>query len=216
MKRTIAIGDIHGCAQALAALIDVLAPTSTDTLVLLGDYVDRGPDSRGVLEKLLDVQRQCSLVPLLGNHEIMMLSVLSGDMPALFWERYGGYETLLSYNGELTGVDASHWEFLRQCRRYFETDTHLFMHANYIADRESGRSTGRDAVLDACLVDRPTAAPVRKDGHRGPHPAVWRRHPGSRPSEVHRHLLFCRRLVDGPRDPHRPDLAGEAREEEVR
>jgi serine/threonine protein phosphatase 1 len=135
LKRTIAIGDIHGCAQALTALIDVLVPTSTDTLVLLGDYIDRGPDSRGVLEKLLDLQRQCSLVPLLGNHEIMMLSVLAGDMPALFWERYGGYETLLSYNGELTGVDASHWEFLRQCRRCFETDTHLFMHANYVADR---------------------------------------------------------------------------------
>ena len=136
MNRTIAIGDIHGCAQALATLLDMLAPTSTDTLVLLGDYVDRGPDSRRVLEKLLDLQRQCSLIPLLGNHEIMMLSVWSGDMPALFWERYGGYETLLSYDGELTRVDALHWEFLHQCRRYFETGTHLFMHANYIADRE--------------------------------------------------------------------------------
>ncbi len=136
MNRTIAIGDIHGCSQALAALIEVLAPTSTDTLVLLGDYVDRGPDSCGVLDQLLGLQQHCRLVPLLGNHEIMMMSVFSGEMPAVFWERYGGYETLLSYDGDLSLVDESHWEFLHQCRRYFETDTHLFMHANYVADRE--------------------------------------------------------------------------------
>ena len=136
MNRTIAIGDIHGCSQALAALIKALAPTSTDTLVLLGDYVDRGPDSCGVLDQLLDLQQHCRLVPLLGNHEVMMMSVFSGEMPAVFWERYGGYETLLSYHGDLSLVDESHWEFLHQCRRHFETDTHLFMHANYVADRE--------------------------------------------------------------------------------
>jgi serine/threonine protein phosphatase 1 len=136
LNRTIAIGDIHGCSQALAALIKAMAPTSTDTLVLLGDYVDRGPDSRGVLDQLLDLRQHCRLVPLLGNHEVMMMSVFTGEMPAVFWERYGGYETLLSYNGDLSLVDESHWEFLRQCRRHFETDTHLFMHANYVADRE--------------------------------------------------------------------------------
>jgi serine/threonine protein phosphatase 1 len=136
LNRTIAIGDIHGCSRALAALIEVVAPDQTDTLVLLGDYVDRGADSRGVLEQLLELQQSCRLVPLLGNHEVMMLGVLSGEMPAEFWQRYGGYETLLSYGGDLSCVDESHWEFLDQCRRYFATARHVFMHANYVADRE--------------------------------------------------------------------------------
>ncbi|MHB8955723.1 MAG: metallophosphoesterase family protein [Pirellulaceae bacterium] len=136
MTRTIAIGDIHGCSQALAALIDAVAPTASDTLVLLGDYVDRGPDSRGVLQMLLALEQQCSVVPLLGNHEVMMLSVRDGEMPSLFWQRFGGFETLQSYGGELAHVDASHWEFLSRCRQYLETDSHIFMHANYIADRD--------------------------------------------------------------------------------
>ena len=148
MKRTIAIGDIHGCSQALAVLLDMLAPTADDTMVLLGDYVDRGPDSHGVLEELIALQRRCYLVPLVGNHEIMMLAVWTGEMPAIFWERYGGFETLVSYNGSLHNVDALHWQFLRQCRRYHETDTHLFMHANYVADRDLADQPDADAVLD--------------------------------------------------------------------
>jgi serine/threonine protein phosphatase 1 len=136
LNRTIAIGDIHGCSQALAILLEAVAPTSDDTLVLLGDYVDRGPDSNGVLEELTALRNRCQLVPLLGNHEIMMLSVRNGDMPSVFWERYGGFETLVSYNGSLKGVSEHHWEFLRLCRRHHETETHIFMHANYIADRD--------------------------------------------------------------------------------
>lgn len=136
MNRTIAIGDIHGCSQALAVLLDAIAPTADDTLVLLGDYVDRGPDSHGVLEEIIGLQSRCRVVPLVGNHELMMLAVQDGQMPSIFWERYGGLETLVSYNGSLKGVRDAHWEFLRMCRRYHETDTHIFMHANYIADRD--------------------------------------------------------------------------------
>ncbi len=136
VNRTIAIGDIHGCSQALAVLLDAIAPTSDDTLVLLGDYVDRGPDSHGVIEELIALQSRCQVIPLVGNHELMMLAVQDEQMPSIFWERFGGLETLVSYNGSLTGVRDTHWEFLRTCRRYHETDTHLFMHANYIADRD--------------------------------------------------------------------------------
>ena len=134
MSRTIAIGDIHGCSKALAALIDAIAPNSSDLLVMLGDYVDRGPDSRGVLDLLLELQQQCRLLPLLGNHELMMLSVMAGEMDSSIWERYGGSETLGSYNWDLAHVGEAHRAFLGSCWRFFETDTHLFMHANYIAD----------------------------------------------------------------------------------
>jgi serine/threonine protein phosphatase 1 len=61
--RTIAIGDIHGCAAALAALVEVIRPGPDDTLVMLGDYIDRGPDSRGVLDQLIALAGRCQLVP---------------------------------------------------------------------------------------------------------------------------------------------------------
>jgi serine/threonine protein phosphatase 1 len=60
--RTVAIGDIHGCPDALTVLIDAVAPSPDDTVVLLGDYIDRGPDSRGVLVCLIDLARRCRLV----------------------------------------------------------------------------------------------------------------------------------------------------------
>jgi serine/threonine protein phosphatase 1 len=136
MSRTIAIGDIHGCALALRALLDAISPLDNDTILTLGDYVDRGPDSRGVVDQLLALQPHCRLVPLLGNHEIMMLSVLRGELDSCIWERYGGLETIASYAGDLTTVEDSHRKFLEGCRHYHETDRHLFMHANYLAELE--------------------------------------------------------------------------------
>ena len=65
--RTIAIGDIHGCSAALAALIQAIQPMWLDTLVFLGDYIDRGPDSRGVLDQVIALERQCIVVPLMGS-----------------------------------------------------------------------------------------------------------------------------------------------------
>lgn len=66
--RVIAIGDIHGCSTALNTLLDKIAPDAADTLITLGDYVDRGPDTKGVLDTLIELQSFCYLVPLRGNH----------------------------------------------------------------------------------------------------------------------------------------------------
>ncbi len=55
-ERTVAIGDIHGCSKALAALVEAVDPGPDDTLIPLGDYIDRGPDSRGVLDLLIDLE----------------------------------------------------------------------------------------------------------------------------------------------------------------
>ena len=55
--RVFAIGDVHGCAIALSALIEKIEPQADDTIVMLGDCVDRGPDSRGVIDQLLDLER---------------------------------------------------------------------------------------------------------------------------------------------------------------
>lgn len=133
-SRTIAIGDIHGCPAALRAIIDAIAPTVDDTLVLLGDYVDRGPDSRGVLDYVLELEQRYKLVPLLGNHELMLLDAIENPQVMGPWLECGGDSTVRSYDGRLSNVPAEHLSFIRRCKRYYEIPTHFFVHANYAAD----------------------------------------------------------------------------------
>lgn len=132
--RTFAIGDIHGCSLALAALVDVIQPNQDDLVVLLGDYVDRGPDSRGVIEQIFHLRDQTNLVALSGNHELMMLAACGSRATLGDWLLCGGDATLASYGGSLDQVPAEHLDFLRSCQPYFETKTHIFVHANYVAD----------------------------------------------------------------------------------
>ena len=134
--RLIAIGDIHGCSKALESLLEAINPGPDDTIVTLGDYVDRGPDSRGVIDLLVKLSKQTNLVALQGNHEQMMLEVISGEAPYQVWVQHGGVETLDSYgfDGRLDFLPPEHVEFFSSMVDYFETDTHFFVHANYDAD----------------------------------------------------------------------------------
>jgi serine/threonine protein phosphatase 1 len=131
--RTIVIGDIHGCLQALDAILAAIRPQPNDTLVTVGDYVDRGPDSKGVIERLLSLREQVQLVPLLGNHEEMMLDALEKRIEPFGWLNHGGAQTLESYGftGDTNVVPETHLEFLRTLQPYFENDTHFVVHANY-------------------------------------------------------------------------------------
>lgn len=139
--RTLAIGDIHGCSVALDALLEAVGPGDGDRIVTLGDYVDRGPDSRGVLDRLIALHDAGLLVPLRGNHEQMMLRARTDEEQRWAWFRVGGAQTLASYapqrrGGELSDVPPAHWAFLeRACMDYFETPTHLFVHAGADPDR---------------------------------------------------------------------------------
>lgn len=141
--RTLVIGDIHGCLTALKTLLDLVAPAADDRLVLLGDYVDRGPDSRGVLDVLIGLQAGGRLVALRGNHDEMMIEARTAEKPEdrLMWLACGGRETLLSYGiefpeaSDLKEIPEAHWRFLeRDCVDWYETDTHIFVHANAYAD----------------------------------------------------------------------------------
>ncbi len=131
--RTIAVGDIHGCAAALKTLLDMIAPTPDDTIVTLGDYVDRGPDSRGVINQLIELRKRCHLVPLMGNHEEMMLEVVREKQPPYRWLQHGGVDTLDSYGfcGDMSVIPETHLEFFRSMKDFYETDSHFFVHANY-------------------------------------------------------------------------------------
>jgi serine/threonine protein phosphatase 1 len=140
--RTIAIGDIHGCSEILAALIEAIRPGTEDTVVALGDFIDRGPDSRGVLDRLIELAGRCRFVPLQGNHEELLLDALNDLGNLGKWLTLGGADTLRSY-GWIPGIarsrltdwiPKSHRTFLRSCRPYYETQTHVFVHAGYVPE----------------------------------------------------------------------------------
>jgi len=132
--RTIAIGDIHGCDVALEGLLAALDLRADDTVVVLGDAIDRGPNSRGVLQRLLGLGNACQLAPILGNHEQMLLDVVDGRVPLQDWLAHGGAETLDSYGrgSALAALPNEHVEFIRTWGDYVSRPNHFFVHGNYL------------------------------------------------------------------------------------
>lgn len=129
--RTLAIGDIHGCRVALETLVEAVGVTSEDTLVTLGDYVDRGKQTKEAIEFLLELRNRCELFTLRGNHEIMMERARCSRGEASQWLSVGGHAVLDSYRAtNLDGIPKEHWDFLAACLPYYENATHFFVHAN--------------------------------------------------------------------------------------
>lgn len=155
--RTLAIGDIHGCCVALTTLLDQVAPKPGDRLVFLGDYIDRGPASREVVETLLNLKNETRTVFLRGNHEAMILEAREDSLKANVWQSYGGFEALISYHAEYDQkwakiIPGSHWEFLQRTERYFEIESHIFIHA--CLDGEADMEDQPDWLLYWEPVDR--------------------------------------------------------------
>ena len=128
-----AIGDIHGCLDKLKTLLGMIQVNwDKDLMVFLGDYVDRGPDSRGVIELLLNLKKEHAdrLIFLKGNHEWMFMQFLNGEDHDLFLPN-GGKKTLESYSVEKDKIDIpqSHRDFLDHLDLYFETNDYIFVHA---------------------------------------------------------------------------------------
>jgi serine/threonine protein phosphatase 1 len=137
--RTLAIGDVHGCSIALEGVLRVAEPRLEDRIITLGDYVDRGPDSRGVLDRLIGLFDSGRLVPLRGNHDQMMVEARDRHDRRM-WLAYGGKETLESYghspgDEEYDRIPDRHWRFLeKDCRDWYETEGHFFVHASAYPD----------------------------------------------------------------------------------
>ncbi|HWP23348.1 MAG TPA: metallophosphoesterase family protein [Candidatus Binatia bacterium] len=136
------VGDIHGCSEELRRLLESLRLSSGDTLVFLGDYIDRGPDSSGVVSSLLELEKNypdVSLIFLKGNHEDMLLSFLGlgGDHGDMFLMNGGG-ATLESYGlkhdrtagqDALSAIPPEHLGFYRRLTTYHVMDSFLCVHA---------------------------------------------------------------------------------------
>jgi serine/threonine protein phosphatase 1 len=123
---TYVIGDIHGCLRPLQRLLEKIAPQPGDEVIFIGDYIDRGPQSREVVEYLLDLPYRC--VFLLGNHEKMLLDYLDGADEGLYLAN-GGLETIQSYGGHAANIPPTHLRFFRNLRPMYETTDYLFVHA---------------------------------------------------------------------------------------
>jgi serine/threonine protein phosphatase 1 len=133
--RTLAIGDVHGCAAALAAVLSAVDPQPDDLVIPVGDYVDRGPDSAGVIATLFELGRRCHLIPIRGNHDQLMLDAGREEQLLPLWLNLGGDATLASYGGTLADIPAEHWHFLADtCVDSVETATHLFVHGGVVSD----------------------------------------------------------------------------------
>ncbi|MBN1614383.1 MAG: serine/threonine protein phosphatase [Deltaproteobacteria bacterium] len=132
-----AIGDIHGCLSRLDDLmLQIDIDGQQDTLVFIGDYIDRGPDSKGVVDYILEMKRTIHrVICLLGNHEQMFLDYLSDRYDKELYLGNGGVATLASYGFSIDarGCDLAlpedHRHFFTGLLPYYETESFLFAHA---------------------------------------------------------------------------------------
>jgi serine/threonine protein phosphatase 1 len=127
-SRHIVIGDIHGSTTALQRLLRATAPEADDTLIFLGDYIDRGEDSRAVLDQLMALERTRRCIFLKGNHEDLFLRALDGGTEEwLNWLGNGGLTTLHDFDQTLP--PPGHVDWLRRLALSHETDDYYFVHA---------------------------------------------------------------------------------------
>ena len=124
------IGDIHGCLSHLTALLDYVQPTPEQTIVTLGDYIDRGEDTKGVIDHLLALQQSHSLITLKGNHDVFMEEARHSAAHLDFWLQpdVGGTESLASYGNTLDCIPESHWNFLANAPLYHEGSDWICVH----------------------------------------------------------------------------------------
>lgn len=128
------MGDIHGCAVALRVLIEALDLQRDDTLITLGDYVDRGPDSFSAVQQLVELDQAINLVALRGNHEEMLLEALHSDLARSAWLSCGGAATVAAYGAadSLPRLPETHLKFIKNTRLIYETPRYFFAHASYV------------------------------------------------------------------------------------
>lgn len=129
MTYTFAIGDIHGCLDKLTWMLNKIERTRPDggTVVFLGDYVDRGPDSAGVIDLLIKgpSNPKWNWICLKGNHEIMMIDAMTGRNVGL-WLDNGGHETQKSYGHN---IPDRHFQWIVPLRVYHHDEHRIFVHA---------------------------------------------------------------------------------------
>ncbi len=152
MSITYAIGDIHGSLHMLRMLIALCrqhAGGRPTTFVLLGDYIDRGPDSAGVVRAIMELQAELPgrVIALKGNHEATMLEVVHGAATADHWLTQGGAETLRSYGVDTAGeLPDEHVRWLRSLPLSHDDGRRFFVHAGIDPERPLDAQREHDLI----------------------------------------------------------------------
>lgn len=163
-KRIFVIGDIHGCFIAMKELIEnQIQLSKDDKLIFLGDYIDRGPDSKKVLDYIMDLQNNdYDIITLRGNHESMFINAWYNENLISKWILNGGSETLLSFGTDkLKNIDSKYMQFLENLKFYYELDKYIFVHAGFndnienpFSDNYSMLWNSREQYFNPLLNDR--------------------------------------------------------------
>lgn len=138
--RLLAIGDIHGCYDPLCELVEKkISIRHDDRIVMLGDYIDRGFQSKAVIDYIIDLRgKGFDIITLTGNHESMLLDSLISEKSMNNWFLNGGYETLASFGVESpSDLDHKYLHFFKNLLPYYIQENFIFVHAGF-----------NDAVID--------------------------------------------------------------------
>lgn len=133
-ERLFAIGDIHGCIDQLRELVEsVIDIRKQDRIVFLGDYIDRGSKSREVVDYIMDLQHNDFVViPLIGNHEWMLLEACEKDDRLINWIYNGGSSTLESFGiNSLNELGREYIDFFISLQYYYLFKNYIFVHAGF-------------------------------------------------------------------------------------
>jgi serine/threonine protein phosphatase 1 len=154
LKRQIAVGDIHGCFDLLKTLIEkiIVFKPGEDMLIFMGDYIDRGEKAREVVRYLSALRGKYpdSIILLKGNHEELAyaaLTAVQSGREMLFWRLNRGDETIISFGG-LDNTREHLLPFIESLRLYYETDTHIFVHAGLPHGKDPGAATAEELLWD--------------------------------------------------------------------
>jgi serine/threonine protein phosphatase 1 len=133
-NRIFAIGDIHGCFDSLEELVEnVIQLKKSDKLILLGDYIDRGKKSKEVIDYIIELQeKEFDIVPLMGNHEALLLNTFENEKNISKWIQNGGNETLKSFEiKSIKNIDLKYLKFFKELKYYYSLNEFLFVHAGF-------------------------------------------------------------------------------------
>ena len=134
--RLIAIGDIHGEIGKLNSLLDKLRLTKSDKVIFLGDYIDRGYNSKAVIERLIKLKKECKCIFLMGNHEDALLNYLENKNSEAksLWLGLGGATTIDDYK-YIHLIPKKHLKFLKSLKPYYKTRDYFFVHGGVRPDK---------------------------------------------------------------------------------
>jgi serine/threonine protein phosphatase 1 len=140
MERIFAIGDIHGCSKTFEKMLfEKIIIQKTDQIYCIGDYIDRGKNSKAVIDLILQLrEQQYNIFTLRGNHEQMMIDAMFEKEALPYWLENGGTETIRSFGiGSLKDLPKKYVSFFKETRLYLETEKYIFVHAGLNFKREN-------------------------------------------------------------------------------